>query len=83
MLLHMKVDQSAVGSTNLCISCSLEINGKGVGGAADKEVCTGHTVNIFSHVKYFVACCLGSCFRNAFALHSICVCFTCTHKVVM
>jgi hypothetical protein len=59
----------------------LEVKGKevqGVGGVADKEAYTVHTINIISQRQYLVACCLISYVGNVFGLHSICVYFPST-----
>jgi hypothetical protein len=42
-----------------------------------------HTINIISQQQYFAAHCLSSCVGNVFCLHSICVCFPSTKKLVM
>jgi hypothetical protein len=68
-----------------CISRPLEVKAKGirgVGGVADKEAYTVHTINITSQWQYFVACCLNSYASNVFGLCSICVCFPSTGKLV-
>jgi hypothetical protein len=75
-----------VVGANLCARDPLELKGKGfrgVGGVADKEAYTVHTVNIISQRQYFVARCLISYVGNAFGLHSICICFPSTRKLVM
>jgi hypothetical protein len=49
------------------VTCPLDVNGKGirgVGGAADKEADTVHTINIISQRLYFVARCLRSYVGN-------------------
>jgi hypothetical protein len=53
-----------------------------VGGGADKEAFTVHTINIISQRQYFVAHCLSSYVGNVFGEHSICVCFPSTRKLV-
>jgi hypothetical protein len=50
--------------------------------ATDKEAYTVHTTNIISHRQYFVARCLSSYIGNVFGLHSICVRFLSTRKLV-
>jgi hypothetical protein len=69
----------------MCARDPLEVKGKGirgVGGVADKETCTVHTINIISQRQCFVTRCLISCVCNVFGLYSICV-FLCTRKLVM
>jgi hypothetical protein len=71
--------RTAVG-TNLCVRGPLEVKSKGirgVGGVADKEAYTVHTINI-SQRQYFVAHCLSSCVGNVFGSHSMCVCLVST-----
>jgi hypothetical protein len=43
---------------------------------------TVHTINIISQRQYFVASCLWSCVGDVFGLHSICVYFPSSHKLV-
>jgi hypothetical protein len=74
----------AVGM-NLYVSCPLEVKDKGIRGVEGVEVqeaFTVHTINIISQQQYFVAHCLISSVSNVFGLHSICVCFPSTCKVV-
>jgi hypothetical protein len=53
-----------------------------VGEVADKEAHTVHTINIISQRQHFVGSCLILCVDNVFSLHSICVCFPSTRKLV-
>jgi hypothetical protein len=55
---------------------------RGVGGVAHKKACAVHTTNIVSSRQYFVARCHSSYVGNAFGLHSVCVCFRSTSKLV-
>jgi hypothetical protein len=77
-----------VVGANLCVRRPLELKDKrirGVGGIADKEAHTAHTIKIISQRQYFVARCLISFFGNIFGLlHSIRIRFpsTSTHKLV-
>jgi hypothetical protein len=76
---------STVVGANLCPRDPLEVKGKvviGTGGVADKEAYTVHTINIISQLQYFVSRCLSSYVGNVFGLHSICVCFPSTRKLV-
>jgi hypothetical protein len=80
---YVNIEQNTVTvvGTNLCAWGPLKVNGKGiggVGGAADREAYTIHTINIISQPQYFVARCLSSCVDNAFGLRSMCVCFPAT-----
>jgi hypothetical protein len=45
---------------NLCVPRPLEVKGKGIRGATDKEAYTVHTINIISQRQYYVASCLSS-----------------------
>jgi hypothetical protein len=75
---------TTVVGANLCARDPLEIKGnwiRGVGGVADKEAYTVHTINIISQRLYFVARCLSSYVRNV-SLHSTCVCFPSIRKLV-
>jgi hypothetical protein len=54
----------------------------GLGGVADKEAYTVHTINIISQRQYFIARYLSSYVGNVFGLHSICVCFPSARKLV-
>jgi hypothetical protein len=70
---------------NLCVPRLLEVKGKGISGVgevADKETYTVNTINIISPRQYFVARCLSSYIGNVFGLHSICVCFPSTRKLM-
>jgi hypothetical protein len=74
-----------VVGANLCAPDPLEVKGKGIRGmegVADKEAYAVH-VDIISQWQYFVACHLISYVSNAFGLHSICVCFPSTCKLVI
>jgi hypothetical protein len=53
-----------------------------VGGIANKEAKTVHTLNIVSQRQYFVARCLSSFVGNVFGLHSICFCFPSARKLL-
>jgi hypothetical protein len=44
-----------------------------MGGVADKETYTVHTVGLISQRQYFAARCLSSCVGNVFVLRSVCV----------
>jgi hypothetical protein len=55
---------------------------RGMGEAADREAYYVHTVNIISQRQYIVGCCLISYVDNVFGLHSMCVCFPSTRKLV-
>jgi hypothetical protein len=54
----------------------------GGGGVADKEAYTVQAFNIISERHYFVSRCLNSFVGNVFGLHSACVCFPSTRKIV-
>jgi hypothetical protein len=75
-----------VVGVNLCHQGPLRVNGKGirgVGRVSDKETYTVHITNVISPQRYFVAHCLISYVGNVFGLHSMCICFPSTHKLVM
>jgi hypothetical protein len=71
-LTHVRVSvKRTVVGANLCVWGPLEVKGKGikgVGGVADKEAYTVHTINIISQRLYFVARCLIPYVNNAFGL---------------
>jgi hypothetical protein len=80
-----KIRGSTVVGVNLCARDPLEVKGmgiSGVGGVADKEAYTVHTINIISQRQYFVARSLSSYVDNVFGLRSICVFFPSTCKLV-
>jgi hypothetical protein len=72
----------AVIRANLCARDPLEVKGKGIRGVADKEAHTVYTIDIVSQRQYVVAHCLSSYVGDVFGLHSICVCFPSTRKIV-
>jgi hypothetical protein len=55
---------------------------RGMGGVADKEAYTVHAMHTIFQRQYFVAHCLISYIGNVFGLHSTCVCFPSTRKLV-
>jgi hypothetical protein len=60
--------------TYLWVPRPLEVKGEGIrrlGGVADKEAHTVHTISIISQRQYFVARCLISCVGNVIGLRSI------------
>jgi hypothetical protein len=67
---------------NLCIPHLLEVKGKGVRVVADKGAYTVHTINIIFQQQYLVANCLSSYVSIVFGLHSMCICFPSTCKLV-
>lgn len=69
----------------MCTRDPLEVNGMmigGAGGVAGNKAYTVHAVNIISERQYFVAPCLIPGVGNVFDLHSICVLFPSTLKLV-
>jgi hypothetical protein len=55
---------------------------EGLGGIADKEEHTLHSLDVIFQWQYFVARCPSSSVGKVFGLHSICFCFPSTLKLV-
>jgi hypothetical protein len=76
---------TAIVGANLCVPGPLEVKGKGIremGEVADKEAYTVQTINIISQRQYFIARCLSFYVGYVFGLHSMCLCFPSTRKLV-